>query len=700
MFAEFIYGLGWILLLSAIMGYEISVINNLIISLFSFLLSIILFGNKKRIFISLTALSLLSIGGFFTMYLLGIMDLIADNISAFLMPYFESIAGNSSSIDIPRQVAVILLISILIYIIISKCKHFKFWNYVYIPVSLIALTAGFVENQLNAVSDRYTFLFFIFCSIVYYFYIYYTRNEKKKERDIMPFISIAIIYAICIIGLSQLLFQSRPYPFQAKPKKVYLSNSQEGTNSFDKFASEVATSGNIRDKFVFEGIELFKVKTNKTVYFKSIVYDTYTKNRWLQNESFPKTENSIFTAFKAIGEVENIVVNYTGIQTPILFVGPYIDNFSIQNPDIIVACDENRGTYHIENYTENIIKEDFSFSFDSLNIADKEAFKEALRKVKLQNTLPQYEGYSNDRLYELALKITEGIDNDYDKIEAIIKYLKNNYTYNPVPKVPKDNSDKIEYFLFESKEGFCQHYSSAAALLLRSLNIPARYVTGFKIDTSSSFSSVPAYYKYLSTGYKPVFDSDAHAWIEVYFKGYGWVMFESTEVGVANSNQQENRLKEEEEPVAEDKDSNKETIDILIKIGLYTGIPIVLILLIYVIVIIIKSKNAFRKGSSTYKVKIIHQIILDYLKACKYPKYNYETPQEYARRIDAEVSLNELKFSDLITTYNRIIYGEYEADADFVDTYSAFLREIKKDLKKRCKFYKKAKLFIKEFVST
>jgi len=699
MFAEFIYGLGWIFLLSAIFGYDVSLINNLIISLFSYFLTNILFGNKKRIFISLTTLSLLSIGGFFAVYLLGIKDVVADNISTFLLPYFEYISGEGSSIDIPRQVAVILLIAILIYIIILKCKHFKFWNYIYIPISLITLAVAFVQNYLNAVSDRYAFLFFMFCSIVYYFYIYYTKSEEKKKRGMMPFISIAIIYALCIIGISQLLFQSRPYPFQAKPKKVSSNNSQEGSNSFDKFAFEVANSGNIRDKFVFEGIELFKVKTNETKYLKSIVYDTYSKNRWLQNESLPKTENGIFTAFNTLGETENIVVNYTGIQTPVLFTGPYIDNFSIQNPYIAVAYDEHRGTYHIENYSPSI-KDDITFSFDSLNITDKAAFKEALRKVKLQNTLPQYEGFTNERLYELALKITEGIDNDYDKIEAVINYLKNNYNYNPVPKVPEDNSDKIEYFLFESKEGFCQHYSSAAALLLRSLNIPARYVTGFKIDTSSSFSSVPAYYKYLSTGYKPVFDSDAHAWIEVHFKGYGWVMFESTEVNVTNLNPIESMPEEEKEPVAEDNDTNNETVDILTKIVLYTGSPIALILLVYMIVKIIKSKNAFRKGTDTYKVKILHQIVLEYLKVCKYPKYNYETPQEYAKRVDAEVTFNNFKFSDLITTYNKIIYGEYEADSAFVDTYSAFLRQIKKDLKKHCKFYKKVKLFIKEFVNT
>lgn len=582
---------------------------------------------------------------------------------------------------------------------IFKFKNAKYSGYACILLSISTLTYGFVVNSLNSMKDRYAFLLFVFCSIIYYFHIFHNKNEQKEKRNSMPFIVIAFIYALCIIGVSQMLFKSTPYPFQAKPK-ASSSSSSKGIDPHQKFVYEVASSGNIRDSFVFEGMEFFRVKTIETKYFKSIVYDIYENNKWLQNDDLQKSENRIFSTFKDLGETENVLVNYTGIQSPVLFAGPYIDNFSTQNPNITIVRDENRGTYRIENYTSDIAKKDIVFSFDSLNITDSSAFKEALRKVKLQNTNPQYEGFDNERIHELALEITEGLDNDYDKIEAIIKYLKDNYSYNPAPKVPKDNSDKIEYFLFESREGFCQHYSSSAALMLKSLNIPARYVTGFKIDTSTNFSSGPSYYKYLASGYKPVFDSDAHAWIEIYFKDYGWVMFECTLVDTDNPNINTSLPEEEEEPIVEENNANQETIRTLIRIVLYIGPPIVLILLMYFAVKIRKSKNAFRKGTDTYRVKILHQIVLEYLKACKYAKYNYETPQEYAKRIDAEVAANELNFSDLIITYNKIIYGDYEVDTEFVDTYYAFLRQLKKALKKRCKFHNKVKLFIKEFVST
>ena len=265
--------------------------------------------------------------------------------------------------------------------------------------------------------------------------------------------------------------------------------------------------------------------------------------------------------------------------------------------------------------------------------------------------------------------------------------------------MPKDDSDKIEYFLFESKEGFCQHYSSAAALLLRSLNIPSRYVTGFKVDTSFNFSSGPAYYKSLSSGYRPVYDSYAHAWIEVYFKDYGWIMFESTGIDASNSNVNESLQEDKNEAIEEYNKANQETIAVIIKIALYIGLPIVLALLIYMTIRIRKSKNAFRKGTVAYKVKTIHKIILEYLSASKLPKKHYETPLEYAKRIDATGIVSEFRFSDLILTYNKIVYGGYKVDTDFIVIYFEYLRQIKREVRKNCRLYNRDKLFFSEFIN-
>lgn len=82
--------------------------------------------------------------------------------------------------------------------------------------------------------------------------------------------------------------------------------------------------------------------------------------------------------------------------------------------------------------------------------------------------------------------------------------------------------DTIQYFLFGSGKGFCQHYASAGVLLLRKMGIPARYVTGYALQPED-FSLEGGTYQ------AKVLDSHAHAWVEIYISGIGWVPVEMTE---------------------------------------------------------------------------------------------------------------------------------------------------------------------------
>ncbi|MEW6404271.1 MAG: transglutaminaseTgpA domain-containing protein, partial [Chloroflexota bacterium] len=87
------------------------------------------------------------------------------------------------------------------------------------------------------------------------------------------------------------------------------------------------------------------------------------------------------------------------------------------------------------------------------------------------------------RIY--AEKITEGLETPYDKAEAITNALRSEIAYKTVITPPTDGSDVIEWFLFESKEGYCNYYATAEVLMLRSIGIPARMAVGFsRGDTS------------------------------------------------------------------------------------------------------------------------------------------------------------------------------------------------------------------------
>ncbi|MEO8284970.1 MAG: transglutaminaseTgpA domain-containing protein [Chloroflexota bacterium] len=105
----------------------------------------------------------------------------------------------------------------------------------------------------------------------------------------------------------------------------------------------------------------------------------------------------------------------------------------------------------------------------------------------------------------------------YDKAKAIEQYLRNNYEYTTTITAPPAGVDRVEWFLFQSKKGYCEYYASSMVIMLRHLGIPARLAGGYapgNIDPKSRAYIIK--------------ESSAHAWPEVYFPKYGWIEFEPT----------------------------------------------------------------------------------------------------------------------------------------------------------------------------
>ncbi len=129
------------------------------------------------------------------------------------------------------------------------------------------------------------------------------------------------------------------------------------------------------------------------------------------------------------------------------------------------------------------------------------------------------------RVPRLASEITHNADNNYDKATAIERYLSTRYGYTlDLPRsMPKD---PIANFLFERKQGHCEYFASAMAVMLRTLGIPSRVITGFRSD---EFNDLTANYV--------VRAKDAHAWVEAYFPGFGWQTFDPTPGGTSNTPQ-------------------------------------------------------------------------------------------------------------------------------------------------------------------
>jgi transglutaminase-like putative cysteine protease len=137
------------------------------------------------------------------------------------------------------------------------------------------------------------------------------------------------------------------------------------------------------------------------------------------------------------------------------------------------------------------------------------------------------------RTRELAQQIAAGLDNPYDIVIAVTNYLRKNIQYVPTVPPPPASRERIDWFLFDQKQGFCNYYASSEVILLRLLGIPARIAVGFtqgerRIPDVEAGNVATINVASIQTAEFIVRQKDAHAWPEVYFPGIGWIEFEPT----------------------------------------------------------------------------------------------------------------------------------------------------------------------------
>lgn len=141
------------------------------------------------------------------------------------------------------------------------------------------------------------------------------------------------------------------------------------------------------------------------------------------------------------------------------------------------------------------------------------------------------------RTYELAQRLASGYETPYDIAEEITNYLRANITYTPTVPDPPIGQERIDWFLFDLQQGYCNYYASAEVILLRSLGIPSRLAVGFAqgervIPIIPGQGPNPGGVPPEPAEGQPIAyvvrQRDAHAWPEVYFPNIGWIEFEPT----------------------------------------------------------------------------------------------------------------------------------------------------------------------------
>jgi Transglutaminase-like superfamily/TgpA N-terminal domain/Domain of unknown function (DUF4129) len=169
-----------------------------------------------------------------------------------------------------------------------------------------------------------------------------------------------------------------------------------------------------------------------------------------------------------------------------------------------VPLDET-ATYTVSTYLPTV---------DERSLRDSgTGYPEWVRSTYLQipETLPL-------RVRERAREIAEQAQatTPYDQAIAIQSFLRT-LPYDERRATPPEDRDWVDYFLFESQRGYCDDFASAMVVMLRSLDVPTRWVQGYAGGDLDS-----------ETREWVIRESVAHSWVEVYFPGYGWQRFEPT----------------------------------------------------------------------------------------------------------------------------------------------------------------------------
>ncbi|MBB3108934.1 transglutaminase-like putative cysteine protease [Paenibacillus phyllosphaerae] len=400
----------------------------------------------------------------------------------------------------------------------------------------------------------------------------FRKKHPGSWRDLLdyPISLVASVLVVIVLVMAGGIFLPSIEPVIRDPYTVWKESRGEAVPSMigDKIGIEVVTpagpgdsrSGYSRNDevlgggFTFDYSPVMEVTTTRRSYWRGETKEVYTGRGWddTRNEidldpvTRIKAGDLLEASGQGAGPTTQIQQTFTMLREedrfPVLFgASPIssvvmIDEEGMALPALrwLPSSWELRMPGNSRTYptTYSVTSEVIQLDEAAVRKISAEQAAGDMNDVYLQlpANLPQ-------RVRTLAAEITKDQTTAYDKVKAIEAYLQQNYTYNNEPDLTKKLSkDMVDGFLFEMKEGYCDYFSTAMAVLTRSLDIPARWVKGY---SPGALPPNPAMQGYFGGDPEAIIDpngagtytvrnSDAHSWVEVYFDGYGWLPFEPT----------------------------------------------------------------------------------------------------------------------------------------------------------------------------
>jgi transglutaminase-like putative cysteine protease len=258
------------------------------------------------------------------------------------------------------------------------------------------------------------------------------------------------------------------------------------------------------------------------LYLRGLAYDQYNGRSWshsgARRRSLSLVADGTFLARPAgsrpseslSGTIHQDILLET-LDTAVLFAAPFAE---LVSGEFLTLQADAMGGLHLSFPPSSRIRYSVTSQVPRLVPDEQTAsiltYPDSIRSHYLQVPV------GSERVADLAHRVSQQGTTPFGQTLAIQQYLLENYRYS-LEADTSTLSYPLEEFLFTRKTGYCEHYATAMVVMLRTVGIPARLVTGFLATEWNEYG-----------GYFTVRQRDAHAWVEVYFPHSGWITMDPT----------------------------------------------------------------------------------------------------------------------------------------------------------------------------
>ncbi len=388
-------------------------------------------------------------------------------------------------------------------LILIACKmlemHAKRDLFVIVFLALFLILTSFFDSQslVSAMQVSLSAIAILLAQISYQFAAR-TTSIWQRLRIIFKMIGLAIpLTVICFFLFPRIQGPLWGLPSDANIARSGLSDSMSPGN-----ISKLAMS----EELVFRVKFLDGAPEKSQLYWRAITLDDFDGRTWTASnkgkDSRPIESTQVRVGGKAIRQEITLEPsgNYTLFGLDLTVKAPEVlggTAYLNRNAELLSSFPlQNRLRYQVISYPQYLFGTE----------ADSSALRQAL-------TLPRR---FNPQTAAFAEQIKRQFSTPKERITALLSHFRNEsffYTLEPPPL----GRNTIDDFLFRTRAGFCEHYASSFAIVMRYLDIPSRIVTGYQ---GGSLNTQDGYYE--------VRQSDAHAWVEVWLDQSGWVRIDPT----------------------------------------------------------------------------------------------------------------------------------------------------------------------------